>query len=289
VSGPEEAQPAARRLVAKTLGPWRLQLRNYYNKAVYGPRTASVRRFEDAEVARLAAANPPPDAHVATVIVTYRRPKTVLRAVESALAQSVTDQVVLVMDDGGGLPELPADPRVRGYSLSANSRRPSVVRNIGIRLSRSEYVAFLDDDNEWEPDHLKTALAALEDPAATPRPDLVYTALRRVFPDGTPLDILSVPFDRRTLARRGYIDTNSIVVRRCPHLIFSRMQLGVLKPPSDWEVVWRMSRRHKVMHVATPTVRYLVNPDSYFSDWQGDGVTRTEASVTPEINPADLT
>jgi glycosyltransferase involved in cell wall biosynthesis len=285
MSGPEDTQPALRRLVAKTLGPWRLQLRNYYNKATYGPGTARLRRFESAEVARLAAANPPPEAHVATIIVTYRRPQAVLRAIESALAQSVEDQVVLVMDDGGGLPDLPADPRVRGYSLSANCRRPSVVRNIGVRLSRSAYVAFLDDDNEWEANHLSAALAALERPAADQRPDLVYTGLRRAFPDGTPLDILSVPFDRRMLARRGYIDTNSIVVRRCPHLMFSRMPLGDLKPPSDWELVWRMSRRHAVMHVDTPTVRYLVNPDSYFSDWQGDGVMQTEASTTQPSNP----
>jgi glycosyltransferase involved in cell wall biosynthesis len=285
MSGPQDTQPAVRRLVAKTLGPWRLQLRNYYNKATYGPGTARLHRFEDAEVARLTAANPPPGAHVATIIVTYRRPKAVLRAIESALAQSFKDQVVLVMDDGGGLPELPADPRVRGYTLSANSRRPSVVRNIGIRLSRSAYVAFLDDDNEWEPNHLSAALAALERPTADQRPDLVYTALNRVFPDGTPLDILSVPFDRRLLARRGYIDTNSIVVRRCPHLIFSRMPLGDLKPPSDWELIWRMSRRHTVMHVDTPTVRYLVNPDSYFSDWQGDGVVQTEASTTQASHP----
>jgi glycosyltransferase involved in cell wall biosynthesis len=288
MTGPDGARPAIRRLVAKALGPWRLQLRNYYNKTVYGPRLAGVRRFENAEVARLAAANPPPEALVATIIVTYRRPKTVLRAVESALAQSVTDQVVLVMDDGGGLPRLPADPRLRGYSLSANSRRPSVVRNIGIRLSRSAYVAFLDDDNEWEPNHLRAALDALEEPTANPHPDLVYMALRRVFPDGTPLDILSVPFDRRTLARSGYIDTNSIVARRCPHLVFSRMQLGVLKPPSDWEIVWRMSRRHAVMHVDTPTVRYLVNPDSYFSDWQGDGVVRPDASTTEASKQTDL-
>jgi len=285
MSGPEDTQSAARRLVAKTLGPWRLQLRNYYNKATYGPGTARLRRFEDAEVARLIAASRPPEAHVATIVVTYRRPKAVLRAIESALTQSFKDQVVLVMDDGGGLPELPADPRVLGYSLSANSRRPSVVRNIGVRLSRSAYVAFLDDDNEWEPNHLGAALAALERPTADQRPDLVYTALNRVFPDGTPLDILSVPFDRRLLARRGYIDTNSIVVRRCPHLIFSRMPLGDLKPPSDWELIWRMSRRHTVMHVDTPTVRYLVNPDSYFSDWQGDGVVQTEASTTQASHP----
>ncbi|WP_231591453.1 glycosyltransferase [Saccharothrix sp. ST-888] len=39
-----------------------------------------------------------------------------------------------------------------------------MVRNVGIRLSSSRYVAFLDDDNEWEPDHLGPAVGALRAP-----------------------------------------------------------------------------------------------------------------------------
>ncbi len=104
-----------------------------------------------------------PQARVATVITTYRRPEIVQRAIQSALAQTVRDQVIMVVDDAGGLPDLPQDPRVSGVSLSANVAIAGVVRNMGARLTRSEYVAFLDDDNEWEPNHLETALAALDD------------------------------------------------------------------------------------------------------------------------------
>src|SRR5262249_28593904 len=159
-------------------------------------------------VRRLAATwSTPPAALVATVVPTYRRPEPLQRAVRSALAQTIADHVVIVVDDGGGLPDLPADPRLVAGSLSRHLGGAGVVRNVGIRLTRSEFVAFLDDDNEWRPDHLEVALARLRGPAG--RPDGVYTALRRVTPDGVEHDVLSVPFDRRLAADRSFLDTNA--------------------------------------------------------------------------------
>jgi glycosyltransferase involved in cell wall biosynthesis len=265
----QKAESLPLRLARRLTAPRRLALRNTWSKVVLARRVPAMRRFEDAEVARLAAESDPlPEARVATILITYRRPEALRRAVRSALAQTVPDHVVIVMDDAGGLPDLPADPRLRVCSLSVNSGAPSVVRNIGMGLTRSSYVAFLDDDNEWEPDHLERALAGLEAGPPGERPDLVYTALRRVFPDGRELDILSVPFDRRLLARHAFVDTNSLVIRRCPHLHFSRRPLSARRPPDDWELVWRLTRKHRVAHIEVPTVRYLCNPGSYYSDWQ---------------------
>ena len=268
----EQQRSSARRLASRVLGAWRLPLHNCRYKLLGAHTIPAVRRFERDQVAKFRAYSPPPPpARVATVIVTYRRPEMLLRAVHSALAQSMENQAIVVIDDGGGLPDMPADPRLRTYSMPVNSGTPHLLRNIGIRLTQSPFVAFLDDDNEWEPDHLDTALAALDAGSARERPDLVYTALRRTFPDGRPLDVLSVPFDRRSLARAGYVDTNAIVARRCRHLHFHRLKSGELMPPCDWELAWRLSRWHRVTHVPYPTVRYLVNPDSYFSDWRSNG------------------
>lgn len=257
---------AVKRLVRRTFG-W-ARLMEARNKLVLGTTALALRRFENAEVRRLAVTLPPRTAPalVATVIPTYRRPESLLRAVASALAQTVTDQVVIVVDDGAGLPELPADPRLVVVGLSRNVGVAGIVRNIGIRLTDSTYVAFLDDDNTWSPEHLAVALAALDGPSGA---DGVYTALSRREPDGGVRDVLSVPFDRRQAADRCFLDTNAFVARRTPGLRFSRLRRTPdVMPREDWEMIFRYSRRHRVRHVPVATVEYLVNPASYWTAWQ---------------------
>ncbi|WP_406511548.1 glycosyltransferase family 2 protein [Streptomyces sp. NBC_00161] len=260
--------------------PWELLKRAFgwlvlfeaRNKVLLAPSAVGLRRFEDAETTRLAAVlGSPPAARVATVIATHRRPEALRAAVRSALGQTVADQVVIVVDDGAGLPELPSDPRLFAVSLARNTATAGVVRNVGIRLTRSRYVAFLDDDNLWEPDHLEQALAVLEPPGG---PDAVYTALRRVLPDGSERDVLSVPFDRRRSAREAFLDTNAFVARRTRSLYFSRLRrTPEVLPREDWELVRRYARRHEVRHVPRPTVRYLVNPESFYTVWDGQTPT----------------
>lgn len=250
----------------------RSQLRDAYGiwplfearaKAVGWPRALAAARAERNEVQRLSRVVSVPPALVVTIIPTHRRPELLERAVNSALAQTVRDHVVVVVDDGAGLSPLPADDRLVAVSLSENMGRPGVVRNVGIALSHSTYLAFLDDDNTWHPQHLATALRAMGNA------DLVYTGVERAHPDGSVLDVLARPFDRRALAAGPYVDTSCIVVRRGPGVHFSRLSRSSAKVPGeDWELVWRLSRRRQIRHVPEVTVRYLVNPDSYFTQWE---------------------
>jgi glycosyltransferase involved in cell wall biosynthesis len=251
-------------LLRRHLG-W-LPLYETRNKVLLGHTAIPLRRLENAEVARLTAAlGGRPRATVATVVLTYRRPDDLRRAVESVLGQTFRDQVVMVVDDGGGLPPLPDDPRLSAVSLSRNVKVAGVSRNVGIRLTDSDYVAFLDDDNRWHPHHLETAMARLRGPDA---PDAVYTAMRRVTPDGALHDILSVPFDRAAARNSSFLDPNPLVARRTPQLHFSRMRrTKEVAPREDWEMIYRYSRRRRLEHVPVPTVDYLVNPASYWTSW----------------------
>ena len=284
MSGPDTASAERRASPGRFLGrPLRKLLRRHFgwlplyelrNKVRYGHTVPRVWLFESAEVRRLRATLPKGAAPlVTTVIPTYRRPETLPAAVNSVLAQTIRELRVIVVDDGGGgLPELPDDPRLVVVSLARNTAVLGVVRNVGIRLADSEFVAFLDDDNEWEPEHLATALAALrrDSPDGRGRRPLagVYTALRRVLPDGREVDVLSVPFDRRLAREEGFLDANGFVAHRSRALRFSRLRRdrGVL-PREDWATLYRYSRRHPIEHVPVPTVRYLVNPNTYYTVW----------------------
>ena len=254
---------AVRSGLRRRYGIW--PLHELRNKALDWPAAIRLRAFEDAEVRRLSAATDAlvPPATVTTIIPTYRRPEALVAAVRSALAQDVAEHTVIVVDDGAGLPDLPDDPRLVAVSLRRNTGSVATVRNVGLRLARSPYVAFLDDDNTWRPDHLSVCLAALD------RADLVYTAVRRLRPDGTTLDVLSTPFDRVTLRDDCYVDTNALALRLDDRVRFSRLPRPRGRyPREDWELVWRLSRSRRVAHVPEPTVAYAVNPESYYTSWQ---------------------
>ncbi len=238
---------------------WVLRARRLHNY----PRHWKFERDEAAAAQKTWGAIP--TAEVVTVIPTYKRPQQLLAAVDSALAQTVTDHAVVVVDDGAGLPRLPDHPRLFSHSLSANCGAAGVVRNVGIRVSESQYLAFLDDDNTWRPDHLAVAL----EPLRGGRADLVYTALARHRDDGSDIDVLSIPFSRTEMRSQGFTDTNTIVVRRDRGVLYDKVRRRHGDFPSeDWSLVNRLSRRMRVLHIPEVTVDYLVHEDSFYTNWE---------------------
>jgi hypothetical protein len=259
---------AGKRWVRRTIGLWpAMELRN---RIVMARHLPAIVRFENEEVARLSRQlGTVPTAAIACIIPTYRRPVKLIAAIHSILAQERQDFVIIVVDDGAGLPVLPSDPRLFAVSLSRNCGIAGLVRNVGIRLSRSGFIAFLDDDNVWTPQHLTIAMAALGGDA-----DMVYTAVRRRKPDGSQFDLLSKPFDRRRFSDEpSWVDMNAIVLRRSACPLFSRLpRTRATFPREDWEFVWRVSRHARVQHVPVATVEYLLNPESHYTSWSHLGL-----------------
>ena len=111
---------------------------------------------------------------ISVIIPTLNRPELLLeRALKSAFGQTHPNLEVLVVVDGPDPGTEAAlsrvqDPRLRLHVLPVNSG-PSDVRNAGVQLSRGEWIAFLDDDDEWLPDKLARQLeCALKSPYPFP-------------------------------------------------------------------------------------------------------------------------
>jgi glycosyltransferase involved in cell wall biosynthesis len=101
---------------------------------------------------------------ITVVIPTYNRAALLMRAVESALAQTVPPMEILVVDDGStddtaAVCARWSDP-VR-YIATPNGG-VARARNVGIAHARGEWIALLDSDDEWEPAKLATQCAALD-------------------------------------------------------------------------------------------------------------------------------
>ncbi len=93
----------------------------------------------------------------ATVIPVYNRKQQLPRAIESVLNQTVPPREIIVVDDGStdgvaGLVRLKY-PEVR--ILSQSNKGVSAARNLGITESQSEWISFLDSDDEWLPSKLE--------------------------------------------------------------------------------------------------------------------------------------
>ena len=104
----------------------------------------------------------PNNALVSAVIPTRNRPELVLRAVKSVAAQTYRNlEIVVVIDGPDPATEVAlrafGDPRLRVLAL-AESRGGSDARNAGIATAKGQWVAFLDDDDEWVPEKLALQL-----------------------------------------------------------------------------------------------------------------------------------
>ena len=101
---------------------------------------------------------------VTAVIPTFNRADLVCRAVDSVLSQTMPDLECLVVVDGPDASTVQALARYTDSRLKVLALEKNVggceARNIGIRAARGEWVALLDDDDEWLPYRLETQLSA---------------------------------------------------------------------------------------------------------------------------------
>lgn len=156
---------------------------------------------------------------VSVIVPVHNRASIVGRALESILTQTFRDFEIIVIDDGSADNLRAAvaqfeDSRIRCVSLP-HRRGAAAARNAGITVSRGEWIAFLDSDDEWLPQKLERQVAALEQPGF----DAAYSACLRQPGDAPPEvrpkgslaggDVLDA-----FLARRHPITPSVVIVRR---------------------------------------------------------------------------
>ena len=94
---------------------------------------------------------------VSVIVPVYNREKQLKRSVQSLLAQALKEMEILLVDDGSTDHTLQVckelaekDARIR--VIHKENGGPGSARNAGIAESRGEYIAFMDSDDEYEPD-----------------------------------------------------------------------------------------------------------------------------------------
>jgi len=184
---------------------------------------------------------------VSAVICTLNRPVLVLRAVKSICAQTYRDLEIVVVIDGPNPATRESlatvdDPRLRVVENSTNVGI-SNARNIGAREARGEWIAMLDDDDEWLPEKLEKQMAL----AATLKRDDVV--------------VLTLYYDRHGAKEM-------IQPRRFPRpgqpiseYLFSEYPLLGSRETFLQTSTWLVPRKFMLDHPFTPDMRINEDPD----------------------------
>lgn len=96
--------------------------------------------------------------YITVIIPTFNRRKYIVDAVDSVLAQDIDDLEIIVIDDGStDGTQLALDSYMKDIRyIYQENRGVSAARNRGVRESRGELLAFLDSDDVWSPEKLKS-------------------------------------------------------------------------------------------------------------------------------------
>ncbi len=157
---------------------------------------------------------------VSVIIPVYNGAATIERALASVFAQTFTDYEIVVVNDGStdDTASVLAGYGDRIHVVTQANRGLPAARNSGIRASSGEYVAFIDDDDEWLPPMLERCGAVLDEDADC---GLVYAGAVKVDLAGRPMpdqssenDDIDSPTMEQMLERPWVVVPSRVMVRR---------------------------------------------------------------------------
>ena len=210
---------------------------------------------------------------VSVIIPTYNRADLILRAVRSVQAQTYPNWEVIVVDDASA-DNTPAvlsavhDPRVRVLRHEKN-QGPPATRNTGIAAARGEYLAFLDSDDEWLPQKLKTQIAAMQQHQA----HFCYCQTYVKSPGGTQQAIPAAAYNGGSLLKYlicdgGCMQSSILVIHKDYVVPFDP---GIVCH-DDWDWVSRiLEKKAKFLFVAQPLSHFHTDAKSRSTTSGKDG------------------
>jgi hypothetical protein len=219
-------------------------------------------------------------ALVSVVIPTRGRPQWLVRSVTSALSQSYSRLEVIVVVDGPDPETARAlrgidDERLRLIELD-ECVGGSEARNVGVRAARGEWVAFLDDDDQWAAQKVEKQMEAAAHIRA--RHPIISSRLlatgwdgsrilpRRLYSPGE--NVANYLFCRTGLSYGdGMLQTSTLITRRS--LLLEVPFLKGLKQHQDWDWLLKVARRTDVEIAMLPEALTLMRVAG-----QGESVSR---------------
>ncbi len=205
---------------------------------------------------------------VSVIIPTHNRPDMLKTAVESVLSQTWPKIEIIVANDGGeDVADMLNALNTRGniiYIRHEENRGISAARNTALRAAKGIYIAYLDDDDVYYPDHLETLVSVLEQGkykvAYTDSHERIQTWITDRYVTVEEKNAVTGDFDRGRLLAANYISTLNIV--HCRDIL---TQSGLfdenLPSHEDWDLWIRFSIHYDFCHIPKITAAYTRRED----------------------------
>lgn len=199
---------------------------------------------------------------VSVIVPTHNRPDMLAVTLQSILNQSFRDFEIIVINDAGQ--DVSAvigrcnAPNIRYLSHERNQGL-AAARNTALKAAKGSYIAYLDDDDIYYPNHLQTLVAFLENSDY----NVAYTDACRISQrkEGDVYRTVSTEypysedFDADRMLSENYIPVLCIM-HRASCLQESGLFDETLNRHEDWDLWIRISRAHPFAHIKNVTCAY---------------------------------
>ena len=204
---------------------------------------------------------------VSIIVRTKDRPQLLKRALQSIVSQTFRPvEVVLVNDggcelDSGELRTLLGDVSLNYLRLEKNTGRAHA-GNVGIGNAKGEYIGFLDDDDEFCPEHVSKLISAIRhgDCAVcytdSEIVDREYDFSSGEFTETGRRLFFSRDFSLYDLLIENYIPLINILIER-DTLLSIGMFDETLMAYEDWDMLIRVASHHAFRHIRQVTAQYI--------------------------------
>lgn len=214
---------------------------------------------------------------VSVILPTHNRADVLDRAIRSVLNQTYSNLELIVVDaaSSDGTPEVVQaidDKRLRCVRLNSDPG-PAATRNEGIEVARGKYIAFVDDDDEWDRTKLAKQVSVLKESAENVA--LVYCWMKYVYEDGNVIEYqptVNGDIFERTLDGQPIGNTSTLLVTRSAVERVSGFDEALWRG-DDGDFIRRLAKRYNVDYVPELLVTYHTDHDhGRITNQRGSGV-----------------
>ena len=199
---------------------------------------------------------------VSVILPTCNRPSLLSKAIKSVLNQSYQDFEIIVVDDGlleraEDVVKKINDERIK-YIKHEKNLGGGVARNTGIKNARGEFVAFLDDDDEWVENKLDLQIQRLKN--SSHDIGFCFSAVKNIYDDKEVVSVVEdgiIDYYEKSLSIFKGVLTVTMVVKK---YVFEDVGYFDETLPShqEAELVIRMSKKFKGIGINEPLANVLV-------------------------------